>query len=198
MKRPAVAIILFLVGAVVSPLGDHMHVVTGTTHYDEDFVPFVWQIPISFVFMVGFATMILGLLRLRLAPPRQGLTIRHAVGAVAGVMFAYAISATVHSSQVAATVMVGAVVALMWAVLGDRPAVWCGVAAGILGPLGEIAASRAGLFHYAAGIDGLFGVAVWLPLLYAGFGMVAACLAEVLATWPDRNHSDPRSGEAAP
>ncbi len=66
--------LLFVVGAVVSPFGDHGHVVTGTTAYLSDAVPFIWDSALWFPLLVGLATAGTAELRLHLAPPRPGLT----------------------------------------------------------------------------------------------------------------------------
>ena len=182
-------VVLFAIGAVVSPVGDHMHVVTGTTAYDKEFAPFVWLVPITFPISVGLATAALGFLRTRLAPARTWVQPRHGLLGVAAVMLAYAISASVHASQVVAVTMISAVAAATWAFLGDRASTICGVVAAVGGPLVEIAMAEAGLFHYAPGIDGLLGVAVWLVPLYFCFGVVAGCLAEGLVNRADSGAS---------
>lgn len=69
-------LVLFLVGAAASLVGDHSHVVTGTTEYLTDAVPFVWSSPIWFPVMVGAATVALAELRLRLPEPRTTVIAR--------------------------------------------------------------------------------------------------------------------------
>ena len=55
--------------------------------------------------------------------------------------------------------------------------------AALAGCVTESVMSAAGVFEYARGIDGLAGVAPWLPGLYFAFGVVAARLGELCATW---------------
>ena len=62
---------LFLLGAVVAPLGDHGHITTGTTAYLSRAIPLVWDSPLWFLLMVGLSTAGLADLRLRLAAPRS-------------------------------------------------------------------------------------------------------------------------------
>ncbi|WP_370375196.1 hypothetical protein [Mycolicibacterium sp. CR10] len=59
-------VFLFVVGGVAALIGDHSHVVTVTTEYYTDAVPFVWSSPIWFPLLVGGATVSLAELRLHL------------------------------------------------------------------------------------------------------------------------------------
>ncbi len=63
---------------------------------------------------------------------------------------------------------------------GGTPALVCGLAAAIAGPVAEIVIVELELAEYAPSADTLFGVALWLPALYFAFGFVAARLAELL------------------
>jgi hypothetical protein len=70
---------------------------------------------------------------------------------------------------------------ITWCVLGDGPAVVCGVLAAVVGPVVEIALVEVGVFRYAESCDQLFGVGPWLVPLYFAFGVVAALLGELAA-----------------
>jgi len=173
---------LFLLGAVASLVGDHSHVVTGTTEYFTDAVPFVWSSPTWFPIMVGAATVSLAELRLHLPDPRTTVTARQGLAGIAVVVGTYVITALVHSAPtVPSTTLIIAMAVITWCVLGDKPSIVCGVLAAIFGPIVEIALAKAGLFAYNADSDGLFGVAPWLPALYFAFGVVVALLAEIAA-----------------
>ena len=63
---------------------------------------------------------------------------------------------------------------------GGCPALVCGLAAAIVGPLAEIVIVELDLAEYSRHADKLGGVALWLPALYFAFGFVAARLAELL------------------
>ena len=65
-----IAVFLFVLGAVAALVGDHSHIVTGTTEYLSDAVPFVWSSPIWFPILVGGATVSVAELRLHLPAPR--------------------------------------------------------------------------------------------------------------------------------
>jgi hypothetical protein len=54
--RLPVTVFLFVLGATASLVGDHSHIVTGTTEYLSDAIPFVWGSPIWFPILVGLAT----------------------------------------------------------------------------------------------------------------------------------------------
>lgn len=186
MKLPWSRLVwLFLHGAVVSPLGDHGHITTGTTTYLSRATPFVWDSPLWFIVLVGLATAGLADLRLRFGPPRPGVTWRDGVIALASLMAIYALTALLrHQPLAPATLLIGALTALVAARIGDRPGLLCGLAAAVGGAALEAAMVAAGLFQYAPEISLLRGVAPWTPLLYFCFGVVAARLGELAATTP--------------
>ncbi|MCV7302414.1 hypothetical protein H7J93_22575 [Mycobacterium barrassiae] len=176
------ALFLFLLGAVASLVGDHSHVVTGTTEYFTDAVPFVWSSPIWFPIMVGAATVSLAELRLHLPDPRTTVTARQGLAGIAAVIGTYVTTALVHSAPtVPSTALIIAMAVIIWCVLGDKPSIVCGVLAAIFGPIVEIVLAKSDVFAYNADSDGLFGVGPWLVPLYFAFGVVAAMLAEILA-----------------
>lgn len=193
LRLPAV-LFLFAMGALASLLGDHSHVVTGTTEYFDSAhaVPFIWSSPLWFPVLVGGATVMLAELRLHLPRPRTTVTVRQAVGGVAAVVGAYVVTALVHTAPVVpAVALICALAVLTWTVLGDGPAVICGAAIAVVGPAVEIAIAAFGLFGYAPSCDQLFGVAPWLVPLYFAFGVVAALLGELCAASPRHGHSEP-------
>ena len=183
--RPPAVPLLFVLGAVAALIGDHGHVVTGTTEYFTHSVPFVWSSPVWFPVMVGIATVSLAELRLHLPSPRTDLTPRQALAGVAAVVGTYVVTALVHAAPpVPTTALVCAVAALTWCVLGDGPAVVCGVLAAAVGPVAEIVLVDVGVFRYAESCDQLFGVGPFLVPLYFAFGVVAALLGELAARAP--------------
>jgi uncharacterized membrane protein len=185
---------LFVLGAAASLVGDHSHVVTGTTEYLSDAVPFVWSSPIWFPVLVSVATVSLAELRLRLPAPRTSVTARQGLAGVAAVIGIYVVTALVHTAPaVPATVLIYVLAAITWCVLGDGPAAICGVLAAIGGPIVEAVLAKVGLFRYADDSDALFGVAPWLPALYFAFGVVVALLGEIVAKdrQPSVRSSDP-------
>lgn len=173
---------LFVLGAVLGPVGDHIHVVTGTTRYFDTWVPVIGDSPLWFPLLVGAATATLGELRVRLAPVRPGLDVRHGVGAVAAVLVLVAFTGILNGTSIfALTVLAVALAALTWAAFGDHPALVCGALAAVGGPAAEIIGTWTDLFDYTDSADGLLGVAPWLPALYFAFGVAAALLGELAA-----------------
>jgi hypothetical protein len=174
--------ILFGVGAAGGLIGDAGHVQAGTTTYLDDATPFVWESALWFPLLVGLATASVGELRLRLGPPRPGFDARVGLAAIAAVLAIYAVTALVYDAPEGP----GTTLVLMLAVLvacwlgGGTPALACGIAAAVVGPLAEIAIVELELAEYAPSADTLGGVALWLPALYFAFGFVAARLAELL------------------
>jgi hypothetical protein len=179
LRLPAM-LVLFVLGAVAALVGDHGHVATGTTEYLTRSVPFIWSSPIWFPVMVGVATVSLSELRLHLPHPRTDVTPRQALAGVAAVVGTYVVTALVHAAPpVPAIVLVCVLAALTWCVLGDGPAVVCGVLAAVIGPVVELVLVEVGVFRYADSSDQLFGVGPWLVPLYFAFGVVAALLGEL-------------------
>ncbi|MDQ2625497.1 MAG: hypothetical protein M3Y90_00635 [Actinomycetota bacterium] len=181
---PWIALLLFAVGAAAGLVGDHSHVVTGTTEYlpPSHAVPFVWSSPIWFAVMVGAGTATLAELRLHLPAVRTGVTVRQGVAGVAAVLGSYVVTAMLHTApQVPIMTLICAFAVLTYCALGDRPAIVCGVLAAVCGPAIEIAIAAAGQFRYAADSDALLGVAPWLVPLYFAFGVVAALIGEIAA-----------------
>lgn len=174
------AVVLFVLGGAAALIGDHSHVVTTTTVYYTDAVPFLWSSPIWFPLLVGAAAVSLAELRLHLSAPRATVTVRQAVAGVAVVVGSYVTTALVHAAPVVpATVLIGAAAVITCCVLGDGPGAVCGAVIAVVGPAVEIALVELGMFAYHPDSDGLFGVAPFLVPLYFAFGVVAALLGEL-------------------
>ena len=183
--RPSIALLLFVLGGAAGLLGDHSHVVTGTTEYlpPSQAVPFIWSSPLYFPILVGSATVFLAELRLHLPSPRTTVTVRQGVAGLAAVLGSYVVTAMLHASPVVPlTTLICAFAAITFCALGDRPAIICGALIAAVGPVVEIGIAAAGHFRYVPGSDGLFGVAPWLVPLYFAFGVVAALIGEIAAT----------------
>jgi hypothetical protein len=194
LRLPA-AFALFVLGGIAALVGDHGHVVTGTTEYFTHHVPFLWSSPFWFPVMVGVATVSLAELRLHLPHPRVDVTPRQALAGVAAVVGSYVVTALVHAAPpVPAITLICALAALTWCGLGDGPAVVCGVLAAVIGPVVEIVLVEVGVFRYADSCDQLFGVGPWLVPLYFAFGVVAALLGEL----GGRSRQGPEAGAALP
>ena len=177
------AVFLFLLGAVASLVGDHSHVVTGTTEYLSDAVPFVFSSPLWFPALVALATVSVAEFRLHMPALRADVTPRQGLAGVAAVLGIYVTTALVHTAPaVPVNVLIYALAAITWCALGDRWGAVCGVIAAVVGPVVEIVVAAAGLARYADDSDALFGVAPWLPALYFAFGVTVALLAEIFAS----------------
>ncbi|WP_239651212.1 MULTISPECIES: hypothetical protein [unclassified Mycobacterium] len=182
--RPSIALLLFVLGGVAGLIGDHSHVVTGTTEYlsPSQAVPFIWSSPLYFPILVGSATVFLAELRLHLPSPRTAVTVRQGVAGLAAVLGSYVVTAMLHASPVVPlTTLICAFAAITFCALGDGPAIVCGVLIAAVGPVVEIGIAALGQFRYVPGSDGLFGVAPWLVPLYFAFGVVAALIGEIAA-----------------
>lgn len=180
--RIADVLALFVLGAGAALIGDHSHVVTGTTGYFTDAVPFLWSSPIWFPVLVGAATVSLAELRLHLPEVRTHVTARRCLAGVAAVVGTYVVTALLHTGPVVpVTALIVALAVITWCALGDTPSVVCGVLAAVIGPVVEIVLVKIDVFAYASDSNHLFGVAPFLVPLYFAFGVVAASLGEFAA-----------------
>jgi hypothetical protein len=141
-----VAVFLFLLGAAASLVGDHSHIVTGTTEYLSDAVPFAWSSPIWFPILVGLATVSIAELRLHLPAARPSVTARQGLAGVAAVLGICVTTALVHSGPAApVNTLIYALAVITWCALGDRYGAVCGVIAAVVGPAVEAVIAAAGL-----------------------------------------------------
>jgi hypothetical protein len=180
---PSALLALFVLGAAGGLIGDEGHVASGTTRYISHALPFIWKSQLWFPLLVGGATCAIAELRLALAPPRTEGGFGDGAAAVAAIVGLYALTALLrHDPLAPATALCYALAALTaWHFADGRAALTCGVVAAIIGPAAEIVLVAAGVSEYTEGVDGLFGVAPWLPALYFAFGVVAARLGELFA-----------------
>ncbi len=126
------AVVLFLLGAVASLIGDHSHVATGTTEYLSYAVPFVWSSPIWFPLLVALATVSLAELRLHMPALRTSVTARQGLAGVAAVVGIYVTTALVHTAPpVPANALIYALAVITWCALGDRWGAICGLLAAV-------------------------------------------------------------------
>ena len=99
------------------------------------------------------------------------------------VLALYALTATLrHQPTTVSVLLTGALAVAVWCWWDPSPgalAVAC--AAAVAGPLAEIGIVALGAARYEDGVDGLAGVAPWLPCLYFAAGAVAARLWSAVA-----------------
>jgi hypothetical protein len=170
---------LFAVGAAGGLVGDMCHVVSGTTRYLEDPLPYVWRSQLWFPLMVGGGTVALGWIRVRLATVGERVdSAREGAMMIAAVIGLYALTALVRGEpQDAAVVLVYAVAALICAAFGrTRADLACALLAAAFGVGTEAVLAAADVFEYASDLSRVAGVASWLPGLYFAYGVVAGRL----------------------
>ena len=171
---------ILVLALVVGLAGDACHVAAGTTRYEWDGVPD----------RLAQRRLVPGGAGRRRCWPRPGCpsararprcaqrTRADAVAGAAVVLALYAVTALLNDTPTTVSVvLVGAVAVAVWAWWDPSPgALAVATAAAVLGPLAEIAVVAAGASSYGEGVDGLAGVAPWLPCLYFAAGAVAARL----------------------
>lgn len=172
---------IFALGFVVSLAGDATHVASGTTRYESDGVPELWNSAIWFPFAVGGAVLLAAWMAERL--PLERIRTHGAADAVLGaalVLALYALTAALRGEPATVSVVLTAALAVaIWAWWDpSRRAFAVAAVAAVAGPLAEAGIVAAGAASYRPGSDGLLGVAEWLPFLYFAAGAVASGL------WP--------------
>ena len=183
MSSPTGArVVTFLLGFGIGLAGDACHVASGTTAYDWDGVPALWNSAIWFPFVVGLAVLGAAETGRRLGLPSRPRTRVDVVVGSAVVLALYALTAALrHQDATVSVVLCGAIAVAVW-VLWDPTQRTFGIAAGaaVLGPIAEMLVSAAGAAHYASDADALGGVAPWLPCLYFAAGAVASGVIDAL------------------
>ena len=182
------AIVLFLLGAVLGPVLDYLHVVTGAIRYMDParFVP--WWVPIVYI----SASLSIGLTHpmadklLRRRTPAQLTGARVAAGFVGFCAIWFASGAIPLGSGAVALLLAPASLALWWWL--DRTVQGLAMAAGTAagGVAVEVVLTRAGLFAHTH--PDVLGVAFWLPCIY----VAASVGIGNLGRWLLAGHS-PRS-----
>lgn len=178
--RAGEALFLFVLGAAGGLLGDAGNVQSGATRYLDDSVPFIWESPLWFAVLVGFAAVSIGEIRLRLGPTRPGADPRIGVAAFAAVIGIYAVTSIVGDDSLPSATLVTALGVIVVCLIADRPGVVCALLACVIGPLTEAAITTLELSEYTEANDALLGVGFWLPGLYLAFGAAVARIAELL------------------
>jgi hypothetical protein len=175
-------LITFLLGFGIGLAGDACHVASGTTVYDWDGVPTLWNSAIWFPFLVGLAVLGAAEVGHRLDLPSRARSRMDVVIGAAVVLALYAFTATLRDqTTTVAVVLCGAVAVAVWAWWDPSPrSLAVAMVAAVLGPLAEVAVVALGASHYTSGSDALGGVAPWLPCLYFAAGAVASGLLAAL------------------
>ncbi|MFZ0142155.1 MAG: hypothetical protein WAL70_13820 [Aeromicrobium sp.] len=175
--------ITFLLGFGIGLAGDACHVASGTTVYDWDGVPTLWNSAIWFPFLVGLAVLGAAEVGSRLDLPSRTRTRVDVVIGSAVVLALYALTATLRGQETTVSVVLcGAIAVAVWAWWDPSPrSLAVALVAAVLGPVAEMAVVAAGASHYTSGSDALGGVAPWLPCLYFAAGAVASGILRALA-----------------
>jgi len=175
----ATAATIAALGFAVGLVGDACHVASGTTVYEWDGLPLVWNSRAWFPFLIAGSVTSGAWLASRAGLPAARVRGRpDVVIGAAAVLALYALTAALRHQPVTVSVtLTGAVAVAIWAWWDPSPAAFAVAAiAAVLGPLAEIALVALDAAHYAPDADDLAGVAVWLPCLYFGAGAVTSGL----------------------
>lgn len=168
--------IVFLLGFGIGLAGDACHVASGTTAYDWEGIPTLWNSAIWFPFVVGLAVLGAAEAGRRLDLPTRARTRVDVVIGAAVVLALYALTATLRDQPATVSVVLcGAIAVAVWAWWDPTSrSLAVAMVAAILGPLAEMGVAASGAAHYASDSDALGGVPAWLPCLYFAAGAVAS------------------------
>ena len=177
-------LVVFLLGFGIGLAGDACHVASGTTVYDWDGVPTLWNSAIWFPFAVGLAVLGAAEAGHRLELPSRVRTPVDVVIGSAVVLALYALTATLRGQDMTVSVVLcGAIAVAVWAWWDPTPrSLAIAAGAAVLGPIAEMLVAASGASHYANDSDALGGVAPWLPCLYFAAGAVASGVLGALQT----------------
>lgn len=181
MKSTAARV--FVLGFVVSLLGDACHVASRTTRYEWGGVPEIFNSAIWFPFLVATGVLVLARLgRDSSLPAARERTRSDVPGAAGAVLALYALTALLRGEpDTVSVILVWALAVAVWGWWDPSPgAALGGAIAAVGGPLVEIGVVELGAASYASDADGLFGVAPWLTGLYFAAGAVAFRLWDAL------------------
>ncbi len=176
-------LIAFLLGFGIGLAGDAAHVASGTTVYDWDGVPAIWNSAIWFPFAVGLAVLGAAEAGHRLDLSSRVRTRADVVIGGSVVLALYALTAVLRGQPMTVSVVLCSAIALgVWAWWDPTlPVLAFAVGAAVLGPVAEMLVVAIGAAHYASDADGLGGVAPWLPCLYFAAGTVASGLLRAVS-----------------
>ena len=138
--------ITFLLGFGIGLAGDACHVASGTTVYDWDGVPTLWNSAIWFPFLVGLAVLGAAEVGHRLDLPSRARSRIDVVIGAAVVLALYAFTATLRDQPTTVSVVLcGAVAVAVWAWWDPSPrSLAVALVAAVLGPLAEMAVVAGG------------------------------------------------------
>lgn len=175
-RRAGVAV--FAGAFLVALAGDACHVASGTTRYLWD-LPEVWDSALWFPFAVAAPVTAVAWLGRRLDLPRsRPRGVGDGLAGLALVLALYALTATLVDQPTTVSVVLCAALAVaVWAWWDPSPASLAfALGAAVAGPAAELGIVAVGAAEYGPRVDGLFGVAPWLPCLYFAAGAVASGL----------------------
>jgi len=184
------AVFLFLLGAVVGPIGDSFHVLSHTTAYPQGvFAFYIWRLPFWVPLIFGVAGMAVGLSHpqidrwLKVPSERPGTRsaglVTFGILAFLGI---YAMTAFVPLRSGGSLDVLIAISALAVWLLLDRKAEGLLLAAmtALVGTGTEILLVHVGAFSYLPPKNSLFGVGSWLPWLYVAASVSVGNLGRYL------------------
>lgn len=172
--RMKTAIIIFLLGFFLAPIGDMVHVATGTTSYPTTYAWYLLGIPWWVFPFFGFSGVWLAFgnhfTETKFFKRKIKLGETSAIYAYFGVVLflvCYILSGLLQGSPLLANLVLGSLGIIFWYSL-DRTfsGLLIGLITALIGTSVEIFLVHNQVFSYLPPNTSLFGVATWLPWLY--------------------------------
>lgn len=200
------AILLFVLGALLGPVGDYFHVASRTTIYPSR--AFLWDVslfgmPVWVPALFGVATIVIGLTHPALdrlfGAPKGRPGARSWLGASSGLVIFLGLYAASAYLPLATggwrDVALGLGALSIWAIWDGT---WGGLVLGamtaVAGCAVELGLVRGGVFGYAPENGNVLGIASWLPWLYLGASVTVGNIGRRLAA-PKPSHAAGQTGQ---
>lgn len=160
----------FALGAVLGPIGDTFHVLSGTLSYPLDrYRSSLWGMPFWTPLLFGSATWLIAWFQRKVIPHEtNSRDARAPLGNAACFLALYCLSGYLCRMGAWAPDLILALVAIpqCFFFIRSRPALLTCVAVVLAGTFTEALLVQAGVFQYLPGNTALYGVPTWLPWLY--------------------------------
>lgn len=185
------SLLLFMVGAILTPFGDFAHVTSGTLGYPQSFYAFYFfGMPYWTPILFGSAALSIGLTHpyadqfLGPVPKRPGLkSWAWVIAGIASFLVQYCISGFLpwEAGGLSDVVLAFWAIGTWYALDRSQQGILLGLGTAFMGALIEILMVKGEIFFYYPPATNLFGVPSWLPWLYFAASVAVGNLGRAIA-----------------
>lgn len=164
-KDIAKFVLVYLIGMILGPLMDGMHIHSGVLTYNDPEAVQSWWVPFLFGGATLGITFLLIIIEKLFGQPSFVTTRRSTFFSVILFMLMYAFSAYSRMPSWSIFLVIAlAAVSLGVKYINNKPSLLLVILVTLIGPVVEITISSSGLFHYIA--PDIWGIPLWLYPLY--------------------------------